>query len=140
MAEPKTKPTTESVELFLNRIADDQRRKDCFRLVAIMQAATKTEPQMWGTSIVGFGRHRYKYESGTKGEWPLIGFSPRKNDLTLYLMSGFLRHAESLKKLGKHKTGKGCLYLKKLADVDESTLKTIIKQTIADIRQGVWCL
>ncbi len=139
MAEPKTKPTTESVELFLNRIADDQRRKDCFRLVAIMQAATKTEPQMWGTSIVGFGRHRYKYESGTKGEWPLIGFSPRKNDLTLYLMSGFLRHAESLKKLGKHKTGKGCLYLKKLADVDESTLKTIIKQTIADIRQGVWC-
>jgi hypothetical protein len=139
MAEPKTRPTTESVEQFLNSIADDQRRKDCFRLVAIMKAATKTDAQMWGTSIVGFGRHQYKYESGTKGEWPLIGFSPRKNDLTLYLMSGFARHAESLKKLGKHKTGKGCLYLKKLADVDESTLKTIIKQTVTDIKQGVWC-
>lgn len=139
MAEPKTRPTTESVEQFLNGIADEQRRRDCFRLVAIMKAATKAEPQMWGTSIVGFGRHQYKYESGTKGEWPLIGFSPRKNDLTLYLMSGFSRHAESLKKLGKHKTGKGCLYLKKLADVDESTLKTIIKQTVADIKQGVWC-
>src|SRR5882724_8552586 len=100
MAERKTKPTTESVEQFLNRIADDQRRKDCFRLVAIMKAATRSEPVMWGTSIVGFGKHQYKGASGT-GEWPLIGFSPRKNDLTLYLMSGFLRHAESLKKLGK---------------------------------------
>ena len=138
MAEPKTRPTTESVEKFLNGIADDQRRKDCFRIVEMMKAATKTEPAMWGTSIVGFGRHQYKGASGT-GEWPLIGFSPRKNDLTLYLMSGFLRHAESLKKLGKHKTGKGCLYLKKLADVDESTLKAIIKQTVADIKQGVWC-
>jgi hypothetical protein len=138
MAEPKTRPTTESVEKFLNGIADEQRRKDCFRLVAIMKAAAKTEPEMWGTSIVGFGRHQYKGASGT-GEWPLIGFSPRKNDLTLYLMSGFARHAESLKKLGKHKTGKGCLYLKKLSDVDESTLKTIIKQTVADIKQGVWC-
>lgn len=139
MAEPKTRPTTESVEQFLNGIADAQRRKDCFRLVAIMKAATKTGPEMWGTSIVGFGRHQYKGASGTTAEWPLIGFSPRKNDLTLYLMSGFLRHAESLKKLGKHKTGKGCLYLKTLADVDESTLKTIIKQTVADIKQGVWC-
>lgn len=139
MAEAKTRPTTESVEKFLNGIADEQRREDCFRLVAIMKAATKTEPEMWGTSIVGFGQHQYKGASGTTAEWPLIGFSPRKNDLTLYLMAGFLRHAESLKKLGKHKTGKGCLYLKKLADVDESTLKTIIKETVADIKQGVWC-
>lgn len=139
MAEPKTKPTNESVEKFLNGIPDDQRRKDCFRIVEMMKAATKTEPEMWGSSIVGFGRHRYKYESGTKGEWPLVGFSPRKNDLTLYLMSGFMRHAELLKKLGKHKTGKGCLYLKKLADVDESTLKALIKQSVADIKQGIWC-
>lgn len=139
MAEPKTKPTTESVEKFLNGIADEQRRKDCFRIVEMMKAATKSEPQMWGTSIVGFGRHQYKYESGTKGEWPLVGFSPRKNDLTLYLMSGFLRYPELLGKLGKHKTGKGCLYIKKLEDVDESTLKSLIKQAVADIKQGVWC-
>lgn len=139
MAEPKTRPTTESVEQFLNGIADEQRRKDCFRIVEMMKAATKNEPAMWGTSIVGFGRHQYKYASGTKGEWFLIGFSPRKNDLTLYLMSGFARHAELMKKLGKHKTGKGCLYLKKLADVDESILKTLIKQSVADIKQNIWC-
>jgi hypothetical protein len=134
MAEPKTRPTTESVEKFLNGIADEQRRKDCFRVLDIMRTVTKTEPAMWGTSIVGFGRHQYKYESGTKGEWPLVGFSPRKSDLTLYLMSGFGRYSELLGRLGKHKTGKGCLYIKKLEDVDQSTLKTLIKQSVADIR------
>ncbi len=134
MAELKTKPTTESVEKFLNGIADEQRRKDCFRVVEMMKAATKTEPAMWGTSIVGFGRYQYKYESGRELEWFLVGFSPRKNDLTLYLMSGFLRYPELMKKLGKHKTGKGCLYIKKLDDVDQSTLKTLIKQSVAEIR------
>lgn len=135
MAEPKTRPTTQSVEDFLNTIEDESRRKDCFRLVAMMKAATRTDPEMWGTSIVGFGRHQYKYESGTKGEWPLVGFAPRKNDLTLYLMSGFLRYSELLKNLGKHKTGKGCLYIKKLEDVDQGTLKTLIKNSVADIRK-----
>ena len=135
MAEPKTKQTTESVEKFLNGIADEQRRKDCFRVVEMMKAATKTDPAMWGSSMVGFGRHQYKYESGTKGEWPLVGFSSRKTALTLYLMSGFARYPELMKKLGKHKTGKGCLYIKKLADVDQSTLKTLIKRSVADIRK-----
>lgn len=134
MAELKTKLTTESVEKFLNGITDEQRRKDCFRVVEMMKAATKTEPAMWGTSIVGFGRYQYKYESGRELEWFLVGFSPRKNDLTLYLMSGFARYPELMKKLGKHKTGKGCLYIKKLDDVDQSTLKTLIKQSVADIR------
>lgn len=134
MAELKTKPTTESVEKFLNGIADEQRRKDCFRIVEMMKAATKTDPAMWGTSIVGFGRYQYKYESGRELEWFLVGFSPRKNDLTLYLMSGFLRYPELMKKLGKHKTGEGCLYIKKLDDVDQSTLKTLIKKSVADIR------
>lgn len=138
MAEPKTKPTTESVEKFLNGIADEQRRKDCFRIVEIMKAATKADPAMWGSSIVGFGRHQYKGASGV-AEWPLIGFSPRKNDLTLYLMSGFARYPELMKKLGKHKTGKGCLYIKRLEDVDLATLKSLIKQSVADIEQGVWC-
>lgn len=133
MAEPKTKPTTDSVEEFLNRIADEQRRKDCLRVLEIMKAATKAEPAMWGTSIVGFGRYRYKYESGTKGEWFLVGFAPRKQDLTLYLMSGLERYPALLKKLGKHKTGKSCLYIKKLEDVDVPTLKQLIKKSLADI-------
>jgi hypothetical protein len=134
MAEPKTRPTAESVEKFVNRIADEQRRKDCFRVLEIMKAVTKVEPAMWGTSIVGFGRHNYKYESGTKGEWFLCGFSPRKQDLTLYLMSGLERYSELLKKLGKHKTGRACLYIKKLDDVDLPTLKTLIKESVADIQ------
>jgi hypothetical protein len=132
VAEPKTKQTAESVETFLNGIADEQRRKDCFRVMEMMKAITRTEPAMWGSSIIGFGRHQYKGASGT-AEWPVIGFSPRKNELTLYLMSGFGRYPELMKKLGKHKTGKGCLYLKKLDDVDQSTLKTLIKQSVKDI-------
>src|SRR5438309_8419159 len=133
MAEPKTRPTTESVEKFLYGIADEQRRKDCFRVLEIMKAVTKVEPAMWGTSIVGFGRHQYKYESGTKGEWFLVGFSPRKQDLTLYLMSGLERYKDLLTKLGKHKTGRACLYIKKLDDVDLPTLKTLIKESVAGI-------
>ena len=133
MAELKTKPNTESVEKFLNGIADEQRRKDCFRLLQIMKAATKTDPVMWGSSIVGFGRHRYKYDSGTKGEWFITGFSPRKQELTLYILSGLERYGALLAKLGKHKTGKGCLYIKKLEDVDESTLTQLIKQSLVDI-------
>jgi len=133
MSEPKTKPTAESVENFLNGIADDQRRKDCFSIVKMMKAATRSEPVMWGTSIVGFGKHEYKGASGT-AEWPLIGLSPRKNELTLYLMSGFARYPELMEKLGKHKTGKGCLYIKKLDDVHSPTLKELIKRSIADIQ------
>ncbi|MFY9555525.1 MAG: DUF1801 domain-containing protein [Blastocatellia bacterium] len=133
MAEPKTKQTAESVEQFLNNVSDEQRRDDCFRVLKIMKAATKTEPAMWGASIVGFGRYRYKYESGTKGEWFLTGFSPRKEALTLYIMSGVERYSTLLKKLGKHKTGKGCLYINKLDDVDLPTLKQLIKQSLSDL-------
>ena len=132
MAELKTKKTTASVEKFLNNVADEQRRKDCFRLVEIMKAETKAEPAMWGTSIVGFGRHQYKYESGRQLEWFLVGFSPRKQDLTLYMMGGLERYPFLTKKLGKHKAGKGCLYIKKLEDVDLPTLKQLIKQSVAD--------
>ena len=132
MAELKTKKNTASVEKFLNNVADEQRRKDCFRLVEIMKAETKAEPAMWGTSIVGFGRHQYKYESGRELEWFLVGFSPRKQDLTLYIMGGLERYPSLMKKLGTHKTGKSCLYIKKLQDVDLSTLKQLIKQSVAD--------
>jgi uncharacterized protein DUF1801 len=133
MAEPKTRPTAESVEKFVNGIADEQRRKDCFRVLEIMKAATRVEPAMWGTSIVGFGRYNYKYETGTKGEWFLVGFSPRKQDLTLYLMSGLDRYKDLLTKLGKHKMGRACLYIKKLDDVDLPTLKQLIEKSLADI-------
>jgi hypothetical protein len=133
MAELKTKENAASVEKFLNNVADEQRRKDCLRLVEIMKTATKAEPAMWGTSIVGFGRYRYKYESGTKGEWFLVGFAPRKQDLTLYIMSGLERYPALMEKLGKHKTGKSCLYIKKLEDVDLPTLKQLIKQSLADL-------
>jgi hypothetical protein len=132
MAELKTKKSTASVEKFLNNVADEQRRRDCFRLVEIMKAETKAEPAMWGTSIVGFGRHQYKYESGRELEWFLVGFSPRKQDLTLYIMGGLERYPSLMKKLGKHKTGKSCLYIKKLEDVDLPTLKQLIKQSVAD--------
>lgn len=133
MAELKTKQTTASVEKFLNTVSDEQRRKDCFRLVEIMKAATKAEPAMWGTSIVGFGRYQYKYKDGRALEWFLVGFAPRKQDLTLYIMPGLERYPELMKKLGKHKTGRSCLYIKRLGDVDTPTLKQLIKRSLADL-------
>ena len=133
MAELKTTQTKESVEEFLNNVADDQRRKDCFQLLEIMKAATKAEPAMWGTSIVGFGRYQYAYKSGRALEWFLTGFSPRKQDLTLYIMGGVERYPSLMNKLEKHKTGKSCLYIKQLEDVDIPTLKRLIKQSLADL-------
>ena len=133
MAELKTKQTKESVEKFLNNVADEQRRTDCFQLLEIMKAATKAEPTMWGPSIVGFGRYQYAYKSGSELEWFRTGFSPRKQDLTLYIMGGVERYPSLMNKLGKHKTGKSCLYIKKLEDVDIPTLKLLIKQSVADL-------
>lgn len=134
MAELKTKKTNASVEKFLNSVTDETRRKDSFRVLELMKKETKSEPSMWGTSIVGFGRHRYKYASGRELEWPLVGFSPRKDSLTLYLMSGVQRYGTLLKELGKHKTGKGCLYIKKLDDVDVPTLRQLVKQSIKGLK------
>jgi hypothetical protein len=133
MAELKTKPTTASVETFLNKIADDTRRKDCEAVTALMQEVTGAEPEMWGPSIVGFGRYHYKYASGREGDWMLMGFSPRKGDLTLYVMPGVHEFQELLPKLGKIKTGKGCLYIKKLEDVDLKVLRKILKQALASM-------
>src|SRR5215471_1189135 len=132
----KTKKTNADVEKFLNTVSDEQRRKDCFKLVDLMKAATKSDPAMWGTSIVGFGRHQYKYDSGRALEWFVIGFSPRKQDLTLYIMPGVERYPELMKKLGKYKTGRSCLYIKKLEDVDLPALKQLIKKSIGDL--AVW--
>ena len=134
MAELKTKKTTASVEKFLNSIADEQRRKDCFRVLEIMKAATKSEPAMWGPSIVGFGNYVYKYTRGRELEWFLTGFSPRKQNLTLYIMLGVEQYPALMKKLGKHSTGRSCLYIKDLEDVDLTTLKQLIKQSLADLK------
>lgn len=134
MAEPKTKPTEQSVEDFLNAIPDEQKRADAFAVLKLMKQVTRAEPQMWGSSIVGFGRYHYKYASGHEGDAPLTGFSPRKQNLTLYLMLGAADYADLLKKLGKHKTGKGCLYINRLADVDLPTLKELVKQSVKHMK------
>ncbi len=132
MAELKTKQTKASVKQFLNKVADDKRRRDCVALVKIMERVTRQPPKRWGSSIIGFGSYRDKYASGHEGDTCLTGFSPRKDALSLYLMLGGLeRLAPLLKKLGKHKTGKGCLCIKTLDDVDLKVLEEIIKKSVA---------
>jgi hypothetical protein len=128
MAELKTKVTRASVEKFLEGIKDEKKREDCFQLLKIMKKATKAEPKMWGTSMIGFGDYHYVYASGREGDWFLTGFSPRAQSLTLYMMGGF--DASTLKKLGKYKTGKGCLYINKLEDVDLKVLNELIVKSL----------
>ena len=127
--EPKTRPTSASVPDFLAR-QPEARRADCEAVCAMMQAATGEPPVMWGEAIVGFGRYAYTNSSKKTAEWPIVGFSPRKNDLTLYLMQGFDGHTELLAKLGKHKTSKACLYVKKLADIDAGILRQLIEASV----------
>jgi hypothetical protein len=131
MAELKTKPTDQSVDDFLKGVSDERRRQDCYAILEFMKKATGAEPKMWGGSIVGFGAYHYKYASGREGDWFLTGFSPRKQNLTLYIMAGFGEYDELLAKLGKHKTGKACLYINKLADVDVSVLQELIAKSVA---------
>jgi Domain of unknown function (DU1801) len=135
MAEQKTKPTNQSVKEFLNKIPEPERRTDCFAVAKIMEEISGEKPTMWGPSIVGFGSYRYKYASGREGDWPMMGFSPRKKDLTLYIMMGFEKHADLMEKLGKHSTGKSCLYIKRLSDVHIPTLKKLIKIGLKDLRE-----
>ena len=130
MSELKTKVNNASVEKFLNAVADEQARKDCYEILKIMKQVTKEEPKMWGASIVGFGSYHYKGASGREGDWMLTGFSPRKQNLTLYLMHGFNVHKDLLKKLGKYKTSMGCLYIKKLEDVDKKVLKALVAESV----------
>ena len=130
MAENKTKASLASVGEFLAGIEDPKRRSDCMKIAAIMQELTGTEAKMWGDSIVGFGDYHYKYASGREGDWFLCGFSPRKRNLTLYIMSYLEFHTDLLKNLGKFKNGKGCLYINKLEDIDETVLRTLITASI----------
>ena len=126
MAELKTKLNDASVDKFLQQINDEQKQADNFQVAEIMKKVIKAEPKMWGTSIVGFGKYHYKYASGREGDWFVVGFSPRKQNLTLYIRSGFSGHEELRGKLGKHSLGKGCLYIKNLVDVDTKVLKELI--------------
>ncbi|MEQ8909458.1 MAG: DUF1801 domain-containing protein [Vicingaceae bacterium] len=135
MAANKTQPTESSVEDFLNQAEPEQRRKDAFEVLEMIKEVSGEEPKMWGSSIVGFGSYHYKYDSGREGDFLRIGFSPRKTALTLYIMSGFSRYDELMQKLGKHKTGKSCLYLKKLSDVDQEVLKELMEESLKFMRE-----
>jgi hypothetical protein len=131
VAELKTKATEVGPTEFLRSIADPQQREDALALMKLMQEATKAKPKMWGASIVGFGNYRCKYASGRELDWFLAGFSPRKKNLTVYLMAGFEGYGDLLRKLGKHQTGKGCLYIKRLQDIDLGTLRQLVKSSVA---------
>jgi hypothetical protein len=136
MAELKTKKTEASVEDFLNKIKDQDVRQDCFEIAKIMKQATRSDGKMWGSSIVGFGRRHLKYASGRELDWMVIGFSPRKANITLYLPGGVENQAALLKQLGKYTTGKGCLYIKKLKDVDTKVLKQLVNESVQTVEKS----
>ena len=136
MAETKTKQNELNVDEFIGEIVDEKRRRDCLTVLELMKKVTAQEPKMWGAGIIGFGGHQYKYESGREGEWFLTGFSPRKRNLTLYIMSGFTRYDELLAKLGKHKTGKSCLYIDNLDDVNLQVLEEMIENSVGNVKKG----
>lgn len=130
MAELKTKPTDADIDTFLQSIPDDRKRQDSYAVLEMMQTATGTPPRLWGSNIIGFGSYHYTYASGRAGDWFVVGFSPRKQNLTLYLMGGLDQHADLLARLGKHKLGKGCLYINRLQDVDQDVLRDLIDAVV----------
>jgi len=136
MAGNKTIPTHQSVEQFLNAIEDERKRTDSFTLLDLMKQVTGMEAKMWGSSIVGFGSYHYKYESGREGDMIITGFSPRKQNLTIYNMGGIDPHGDLPKKLGKHTSSGGCLYIKRLDDIDLPTLKSLIEESVKHIKQN----
>jgi hypothetical protein len=135
MAELKTKATAKSVAKFLGAIPDDTRRADCQAIADMMAKVTKAEPKMWGTAIVGFGDYHYVYESGRENDFFMVGFSPRKKEISVYLMGGLKHQADLLAKLGKHKVGGGCLYINKLEDVDFAVLTKLVKGAVAKLKK-----
>lgn len=130
MTELKTKINDKSVKAFLDSIKDEKKRMDSYEILALMQGITGAEPRMWGKSIVGFDQYHYKYKSGREGDWFKVGFSPRKAAISIYLMSGFEAHDALMDKLGKYKTGKSCLYVKKMEDIDKNILKKLVAASL----------
>lgn len=135
-AELKTKLNDASVEDFLNGVEDEGKRGDSFRVLEIMREASGEEPRMWGSAIVGFGKHHLKYASGRELDSALVGFSPRKASLTLYITDGFAKYDEYMAKLGKFKSSKSCLYIKRLSDIDEEVLKDLVAASVENVRNG----
>ena len=136
MAELKTKKNNADVSVFLDSIADQKRREDCRAVVKLMADVTGEPPTMWGRGMIGFGSYHYKYASGREGDWMATGVSPRKQNLTLYVMTGFPGHAALMKKLGTYTTGKSCLYIKKLEDVDTGVLGELIRESFTRASKG----
>ncbi len=134
MAENKTVKTGASVDEFMAAVENKRRREDGLILLELMRDVSGLEPEMWGPSIIGFGSYHYRYESGREGDMPLIGFSPRKQSLSLYIMSGFDEYEELLGRLGKHRTGASCLYINKLADVDIGVLRELVSRSVEHMR------
>ncbi|GMQ81868.1 MAG: hypothetical protein BMS9Abin05_1305 [Rhodothermia bacterium] len=134
MSDLKTKPTDSSVDDFLSGVHDEEKRADCFAILELMKKVTGDQPRMWGASMVGFGSYHYKYDSGREGDWFITGFAPRKKELSVYIMSGFKRCDDLMQKLGKYRTGKSCLYLKRLRDVDVGILRELVEQSVAHMR------
>ncbi|MYA66507.1 MAG: DUF1801 domain-containing protein [Gammaproteobacteria bacterium] len=135
MSEPKTVQNDGNVDEFLDAVENPRRREDARRVLELMREVTGEPPKMWGSSIVGFGSYRYKYASGREGDWMITGFSPRKQNLTVYIMPGFSEFADLLARLGKHKTSKSCLYLNKLDDVDLDMLAELVRESVAVMRK-----
>ena len=135
MAEVKTKPNDQDVEAFLNSVENEKKRQASYTIKELMEEVTGEEAKMWGDSIVGFGSYHYKYKSGREGNWFLTGFSPRKQNLTLYIMAGFSGYDDLLQDLGKYKTGKSCLYINKIEDVDLDVLRELVKQSAEHVAE-----
>jgi hypothetical protein len=135
MAAQKTIPTSADVEQYLSSIADEKQRRDCFTLLELMRQVTGEQPRLWVGNIVGFGQYHYKYTSGHEGDAALVGFAPRKSNFSLYVLSGFEGQEQLLEKLGKHKAGKGCLYINRLDDIDLPTLRQIVQGTVSQMRR-----
>jgi len=139
MSSNKTAETVDSVENFINSVDNEQKRKDSWDMIALMRKITGAEPKMWGKSLVGFGQYHYKYESGREGDSFITGFSPRKAALTVYIMPGFSDYEKQMAKLGPHKTGKSCLYLRNLNAIDREVLEEIIRDSVAVMRERYEC-
>ena len=135
MADVKTKETDASVEAYLNQVDDENKREESFQILELMREVTGEEPKMWGDSMVGFGSYHYRYESGREGDMFLAGFAPRKRNFSLYIMAGFEEYDDLLQRLGKHKTGKSCLYVNKLADVDLQVLRELVRASVEHMRE-----
>ncbi len=137
MSELKTKPTDRDVTEFLNEIPEEEKRRDCFALADLMQRVTGEKPEMWGEGMIGFGRYAYRYASGQTGEWSKTGFAPRKQNITIYIMAYLENFPEIMQRLGKFKTGKSCIYIKRLSDIDISVLEELIRQSLKSLMSAV---